>query len=300
MEYKNMSITTVESFCASNTIDDTKRSEGLTTPEDIQRNDNILYGVDDKINYLDVYRPKNYTGKLPIIVSIHGGGWVYGNKDIMQFYCMSLAQKGFAVINFSYRLAPKYKHPAPFIDTNTVFKWILENAENYDFDTNNIFALGDSVGANILCLYCCACEDKNFADKLSIQIPENLKINAVALNCGLYRMVRGEVDVLIDSFAAEYFPNKGTLEDYAEITVSNHLPSSFPASFVMTGEGDFLADQAKTFYDVLKSLNLEAEYHFYGDKEHELKHVFHIDIKLPEARQCNEDECSFFSKHIRN
>ena len=299
MEYKNMSITTVETFCASNTIDDAKRSEGLVTPNDIQRFDNILYGVDKEVNYLDVYRPKKCNGKLPVIVSIHGGGWVYGNKDIMQFYCMSLAEKGFAVVNFSYRLAPKYKHPTPFIDTNTVFDWIFKNAENYGFDTNNIFAVGDSVGANILCLYCCACADKDYAKKLSIQIPNGLSLRAIGLNCGIYRMARGEIDILIDRFAEEYFSNKGTIEEYSEITVGNHINSDFPASFVMTAEGDFLASQAKVFYDILKSLNIDAEYHFYGDKEHELKHVFHIDIKLPEARKCNDDECSFFLKYIK-
>lgn len=63
----------------------------------------------------------------------------------MQFYCISLAQKGYAVTNFSYRLAPKHKHPTPFIDANTIFTWIFENANKYDFDTNNIFAVGDSV-----------------------------------------------------------------------------------------------------------------------------------------------------------
>ena len=294
-----MSITTVEGFCTSNTIDDTKRMEGLETPENIQRFDNILYGVDKKTNYLDVYRPKKFNGKLPVIVSIHGGGWVYGNKDIMQFYCMSLAEKGFAVVNFSYRLAPKYKHPTPFVDTNTVFNWIFENAETYSFDINNIFAVGDSVGANILCLYCCACADKNFAKKLSIKTPEKLDIRAVALNCGIYRMAHGEIDILIDRFAEEYFNNRGTFEEYEEITVSNHINENFPASFVMTGEGDFLSGQSKPFYDILKSLNIDAEYHYYGNKEHELKHVFHIDIKLPEARQCNADECMFFLKHIK-
>ena len=299
MEYKNMSITTVESFCASNTIDDAKRSEGLVTPEGIQRFDNILYGVDKKTNYLDVYRPKNSKEKLPVIVSIHGGGWVYGNKDIMQFYCMSLAEKGFAVVNFSYRLAPKYKHPTPFVDTNTVFNWIFENAENYGFDTNNIFAVGDSVGANILALYCCAYADKEYAKKIEIQPIPQFELRAIALNCGIYRMAHGEIDILIDRFAEEYFNNRGTKEEYAEITVANHITSNFPPSFVMTAEGDFLSSQAKPFYDILKSLEIETEYHFYGDKKHELKHVFHIDIKLPEARKCNDDECSFFLKHIK-
>ena len=296
MEYKDKQITTVESFCASNIIDDTKRSEGLETPDDIERFDNILYGDDKDVNLLDVYRLKNSKGKLPVIVSIHGGGWVYGNKDIMQFYCMGLAQKGFAVINFSYRLAPKYKHPTPFIDANKVFDWLLTNADKYNFDTKNVFAVGDSVGANILGLYCCACDDKEYAKKLSIQ--PHLKPRAVGLNCGIYRMAHGEIDVLLDSFAREYFPNRGTDEDYEGITVGNFVSKNFPASFVMTGEGDFLAGQAIPFFNILRSKGVEAEYHYYGDKEHELKHVFHVDIKLPEARQCNQDECEFFLKHI--
>lgn len=299
MEYKNKIILSVEDFCASNIIDDTKRSEGLVTPSDIERFDNIFYGPDQEVNYLDVYLPKNHEGKLPVIVSIHGGGWVYGNKDIMQFYCMSLSQKGFAVINFSYRLAPKYKHPTPFIDTNAVFCWLFANAEQYHFDVNNIFAVGDSVGANILALYCCACNDKTFAKKLSIDIPNNFMPRAIGLNCGIYRMKRGEVDALLDSFAEEYFPSRGTEEEYENICVSNHLGKVFPPSFIVTAQGDFLANQAEPFYRLLKSLNADAVYKFYGDENHELKHVFHIDIKLAEARKCNEDECCFFMKHIR-
>lgn len=299
MEYKDKQIISVEDFCASNIIDDTKRSEGLTTPDDIERFDNIFYGPDKEINYLDVYKPKNQNGKLPVIVSIHGGGWVYGNKDIMQFYCMSLAQKGFAVINYSYRLAPKYKHPTPFIDANTVFCWVFDNADKYGFDTDNIFAVGDSVGANILSLYCCACNDKSYADKLSIKIPSGFMPRALGLNCGIYRMKRGEVDELLDSFAEEYFVQRGTEIEYEDICVSNHIDANFPASFIVTAEGDFLSNQAPPFYDILKSLGVEAEYKYYGDKEHPLKHVFHIDIKLELARQCNEDECSFFKKHIK-
>ena len=299
MEYKDKQIISVEDFCASNIIDDTKRSEGLETPNDVERFDNIFYGPDKNVNYLDVYLPKNHNEKLPVIVSIHGGGWVYGNKDIMQFYCMSLAQHGFAVINFSYRLAPKYKHPTPFIDTNTVFCWVFDNAEKYGFDTNNIFAVGDSVGANILALYSCACADKDYAKSLSIETPKNFMPNAIGLNCGIYRMKREEIDPLLNSFADVYFTQGGTEAEYEDICVKNHLTSNFPASFVATAEGDFLASQAMPFYELLKQFGIDTEYHYYGDKEHVLKHVFHIDIKLAEARQCNEDECAFFKKHIK-
>ena len=69
-------------------IGDAKRDKGLTTPDDIQRFDNISYGEDLVWNLLYVYRPKKQEGKLPVIVNIHGGGWVYGNKEIYQFYGM--------------------------------------------------------------------------------------------------------------------------------------------------------------------------------------------------------------------
>ena len=68
--------------------------------------------------------------------------------------------------------------------------------------------------------------------------------------------------------------------------------------FVMTALGDFLNVQAKPFYDRLRSLGVKSEYHCYGDSENELRHVFHVDIKLPQARTCNDDECSFFKMQM--
>ena len=283
-------------FIASNTRDDAKRSEGLTTPEDIIRYDDISYG-DDERNVLDVYRPKNSSGKLPVIVSVHGGGWVYGNKEIMQFYCMSLAQKGFAVVNFNYRLAPKHKHPAPLIDANAVFIWVLNNADAYGFDTENIFAVGDSVGANIVGFYCCLCADRSYAEKLGVTPPKDFMPKAVALNCGLYRLERG-AEPLLDNLAKEYFVCGGTDEDYEEIDLNKRVGAKFPPSFIATANGDFLRPQAEPFYKLLKSPGVKAEYHCYGDDKVSLTHVFHINIKLEGARACNADECAFFRKEI--
>ena len=113
-----------EEFGAS----DAKRDAGLTTPSDIQRFDNICYGKDPVWQSLDLYRPKSMDEKkLPVIVSVHGGAWVYGTKEVYQFYCMRLAQFGFAVVNFNYRLAPENKFPSSLEDTNLVFQWINAN-----------------------------------------------------------------------------------------------------------------------------------------------------------------------------
>ena len=132
------------------------RDAGLTTPEDVLRYDDIVYGKDTTWQVMDLYRPKAAGDQtLPVIVSFHGGGWVYGDKERYQYYCMNLAQQGFAVVNFTYRLAPEFKFPAPLVDANLVFCWIMEHSREYHLDTDQIFAVGDSAGAHGLALYSC-------------------------------------------------------------------------------------------------------------------------------------------------
>ena len=55
---------------------DDARDAGLTTPEDVVRYDDISYGSESEMQVLDVYRPKDKEDLLPVIVSVHGGGWV--------------------------------------------------------------------------------------------------------------------------------------------------------------------------------------------------------------------------------
>lgn len=74
------------------------RDAGLKEPEGVKCYRDIVYGKNEKWQSLDVYRPKEAEDvPLPVIVSVHGGGWVYGDKERYRFYCMSLAQRGFAV-----------------------------------------------------------------------------------------------------------------------------------------------------------------------------------------------------------
>ena len=131
---------------------DDKRDAGLTVPEDLECRRDIRYGTDPKWQLLDVYRPKGSTEKLPVIVSMHGGGWTYGDKERYQWYCMDLAERGFAVVNYTYRLAPEFKFPATMEDTCLVFDWILKNDEWFDLD--RVFAVGDSAGGHMVAMYC--------------------------------------------------------------------------------------------------------------------------------------------------
>ena len=91
---------------------DKKRDAGLTIPESVSAYRDISYGKHGRWSLLDLYVPKDVTAPVPVIVSVHGGGWVYGTKETYVYYCSDLARRGFAVVNFSYRLAPLHKFPA--------------------------------------------------------------------------------------------------------------------------------------------------------------------------------------------
>ena len=99
------------------------RDAAIALPEGVTECRNISYGSFDHWNLLDVYYPAGTTEPLPTIVSIHGGGYVYGSKEIYRRYGMDMAKRGFAFVNFNYRLAPKWKFPTPLHDTNAVLNW---------------------------------------------------------------------------------------------------------------------------------------------------------------------------------
>lgn len=92
---------------------DAQRDKGLTMPEDVEQFCQIAYAEDGLAAHtLNVYRPKNAGDTLPLLISIHGGGWFYGDKELYRFYCAHMAQLGFVVVDCDYRLAPEYSYPA--------------------------------------------------------------------------------------------------------------------------------------------------------------------------------------------
>ena len=274
---------------------DKKRDAGLTTPEDVARMDNISYGI-DKMNVLDVYRPKSVRGKLPVIVSVHGGGWVYGDKDLYQHYCMSLAQRGFAVVNFSYRLSPEHKFPCHLKDTVKVFKWVLTHASEYEFDTENIFAVGDSAGGHILSLFCVMCSNPEYAAKYSFKVPEDFVPKAIALNCGVYDLnpEKQPAGSTMSLMKKHILPGKGTEEELRDISTVNYITSQFPPCYIMTANEDFLKEQPKALIPKLEKAGVSYKYKLYGDEQNRLGHVFHLDMRNETGKMCNDEECTYF------
>ena len=309
-------------------VNDAKRDAGLTTPEDVERFDDIVYGPDPVWNVLDVYRPKNEKGILPAIVPVHGGGWVYGDKQLYQFYTMSLAQRGFAVINFTYGLAPEFKFPSQLADTNRVMEWMFDNAEKYGLDTRNVFMVGDSAGAHLLALYTNICTNPACAASYPFKVPHNFVPTAIALNCGAYRPMdwheipennkdseeeksagnaqeSGDKNQVLNTdttvqLMKDLLPGSLTRETLRQIDVTEFMTAAYPPLFVMTAYGDQTVgpEQVKALLSACDAKNIPYTHREYGNAEHPLYHVFHVAVQEPMGQKCNDDECEFFRKQM--
>lgn len=296
-------MTMVEKFREECRGNDEIRDAGVTEPEDVERFDDIPYGPDAAWNVLDVYRPKGKEGMLPVIVSVHGGGWVYGNKELYRFYGMALAQQGFGVVNFTYRLAPEHKFPAQMEDINLVMEWILENGERYGLDVEHIFFVGDSAGAHLAGLYTCVCTNPAYASGYAFRVPAQFVPKAVALNCGVYIPVpSGEKEKLVhdqvNDLPKALMPEGCTEKEAEFIDVTRHITSAFPPVFLMTATEDFCKPQAFCMEEVLKGCGVPYSFKIYGSEENPLHHVFHVDMHSSTGRECNEEECAFFRGYL--
>lgn len=145
------------------------------------------YHVDkDPMHMCDIARTLESKGKLPVILHIHGGGWVYGHKDsYYKYYAMELSKYGYAVVTMNYRLAFDHPFPSMIEDIFSALKWIEDNQENEQFDINHVFLVGDSAGAHLSALTSIIHKRDDLQKKYNVQ-KTNCKIGALGLSCGVY------------------------------------------------------------------------------------------------------------------
>lgn len=96
-----------------------------------------------------LYRPA-VAGPLPLLLFLHGGGWIQGDLDTHDAACRLLAEAaGCAVMAVEYRLAPEFPFPAPLDDCATAYDWACANAQGLGLDSDRIAIGGESAGANL-------------------------------------------------------------------------------------------------------------------------------------------------------
>jgi acetyl esterase/lipase len=150
------------SFCKSKTEVD----PAANLPEPVaQTYTDLAYATSHQAQKLDVYLPAA-KAPFPVVIMIHGGGWVMGDK---REYATSnktkaLLDRGYAVIAINYRLSGVAKFPAQIQDVKAAVRYVRANAEKYKLNSNKIAAWGTSAGGHLTALLATSAGEKLFDD----------------------------------------------------------------------------------------------------------------------------------------
>ena len=284
------------------TIGDLKRDLGWVPPTDVEAIENVSYGSCDKWHLLDLYRPKDTEGKLPVLLNIHGGAWVYGDKKVYAPYCMYLATQGFAVVNASYRLAPKHTFPAPLEDVGAMVEWTVNHAEEYGLDVSNLFFVGDSAGAHLATAYTAVQLNEAYANSFpGIKVDARFVPKGLLLNCGVFDM---EVEWkkqgrALTPFLTDLLGEKPTVESVKQMSPAQFITSDFPSVHLTTSNGDFLRKHSYRLKEVLEKKSVEVVFKEYGEKKKPQGHVFHLNLKNKVGQECNADQLEFVKQMMK-
>jgi len=115
---------------------------------------NIPYNNDTlQKHLLDIYLPANAKGKLPLVIFIHGGGWLsndkYADMGYMKKTVAEIVSKGYALASIDYRFSTQAVFPAQIQDCNRAGSFLYDNADTYGFDKNRFAVMGFSAGGHL-------------------------------------------------------------------------------------------------------------------------------------------------------
>ena len=111
---------------------------------------NVTYlTASNRDNKVDLYLPRGTDGPAPVLVYIHGGGWVGGSKESSVLRLVPWMEMGWAVVNVQYRLGEVSLAPAAVEDCLCALRWIIRNAGNYNIDPERIVVTGNSAGGHL-------------------------------------------------------------------------------------------------------------------------------------------------------
>ena len=228
---------------------------------------------------LDIYCPPlKGREKYPVLVDVHGGGWITGDKHWRRGLNRAFADMGLCVISPNYGLSPRFKYPECVKHLFACFKWICDHAEERRLDLNNVLITGDSAGGQLACLVLAIQNNAEVKARIGA-VDSPLRFKGGMLVCGAYDP---------DSMAKNILSNKLFLEmtgygrkhlrefkDYDLMNPVNFVDKDFPADVMVAyGRFDaFVGGNEKILFKRLNELGIPyREYRAKGAGEH----CFHL------------------------
>jgi acetyl esterase len=250
----------------------------------------------------DVVVPKG-EGPHPVLVYLHGGGWICGSPRTHRKLACRFAEAGHLVFNVDYRLAPEAPFPTPLEDSIEAIRFAAREAPRYGGDPNRLAVGGDSAGGNLTAAAAAALADA----------PDAPPISAVLLVYGVFDFAAldgaelpaatpalpGDLaqagEKLVELMVGSYLGAERSEALLADPRVSPlHAAHKLPPAHVVVGTADPLVAQAESLVARLREAGVEHEHVVVPD----MPHGFVQMEFFPQARESIDRMVTFLRKHV--
>ena len=204
-----------------------------------------------------ILRPKGATGVLPVILYIHGAGWVFGNSHTHDRLIRELATgAGAAVVFPNYSLSPEAPYPTAIEESFTVARWVAEHGAGKRLDGTRMAVAGDSVGGNMSAAITLMAKERG-GPSLAAQVLF-YPVTDASFDTGSYHQFAEGYFLRRD--AMQWFWDQYTTDpaERAQITASPLRATAdqlvgLPPALVITGEADVLRDEGEAYANKLRA-----------------------------------------------
>ncbi|WP_285014173.1 alpha/beta hydrolase [Lactococcus garvieae] len=270
----------------------------------------LSYTSDKKRNSFDIYMPQNSKGPVPVMIWVHGGAYVGGNKtDVKEFATRIAHDAQVAVICPNYALAPDAQYPSQIQQINELVQDLFSHQADYpSLDFNQIILGGDSAGAQIATQYAAIQTNKAYANALHftpLLTKENLK--GVISYCGPVNLQEKAHDksnnLLLKAFTKTVaWSLLGTTDwktnpHLQQASVVPAVTENYPPTYITDGNTLSFASEGEALTERLKALKVPVSQLFFSDSSKKIGHEYQFDYLTKEAQLCYQQTLQFIQEH---
>ena len=245
----------------------------------------------------DVVVPRG-AGPHPVLVYLHGGGWVCGSPKTHQKLGYRFAEGGYLVFNVDYRLAPEHPFPTPFEDCLAAVRWAQREAARFGGDPGRLAVGGDSAGGNLSAAVAAALAGDPARPKAALLIYgvyDFAMFGDVSLVAGGDAQAAAIGRDMVEMMVGAYLGPKRSDALLRDARVSPlHAAAKLPPSHVVVGSADALAPQSEALVKALSAAGVPHEHHV----DVGMPHGYAQMEMLPAARPAIDRMLAFLRKHV--
>ena len=274
-------------------------AKNLHYEADIQKDLDYM-GDGSPFHTMDIYGPKGSDAVLPVILLIHGGGYVSCEKFINAAQAGFLAQEGARVVNVNYSLQPEADFITVMRELFCALHWIEANAAAQHFDPKGICVSGDSGGGHYALLIA-AIQNSPYLQQYFGVEPLGSGLCGTAASCPMTELRTAATGTDMTSrFLRRNVLHGGREKDVTfidNISIPYLLDKcDFPEVFLLTTPTDpQLYTEARRLHETFAAKGIRHEYREYTSSERTLGHVFNVtDPEWPESVAANREMLAWF------